>query len=694
MSARPRSASLVGLMLSLSLMLAGPAPAQSTGGPVAVTDQDQLARIAERARQDEASLRGPAYADLLNKVAGPMAVLLDETGLQLMGVLPSGRPLFYATDNLDAAITVNTDAVWPGGWAGLDLTGANVAGSLGIWDGGAVRTTHQEFQGRVTIGDGSPPLSDHATHVAGTMIAAGIDAEAIGMSPAASLVSYDWGQDTSEMAAAASGGMRLSNHSYGFVAGWRYSWNGVNEWFWFGDPAISELEDPGFGFYNGKASDWDDLSHAAPYYLIVKSAGNDRNDFGPDPGGGHYVWSYSEDDWAWSTLVRDPDGGTDGYDSIPYHGSAKNILTVGAVHDIAGGWTSPADVEVSDFSGWGPTDDGRIKPDLVANGVSLLSSLASGDSDYARYSGTSMSAPNVTGSLNLLVQQHQGLHGGQPLLASSLKAIVLHTASEAGPAPGPDYMHGWGLLNTAAAALLIADDANGGRRLREATLAGGATDVYRFYHDGEGELKVSLVWTDLPGTPPPWSLNPSTPLLVNDLDLRLIRESDEAVFRPWLLDPANPSAPAPTGANHRDNVEIVEASGAGAGTYRVEVSHTGALVGSQVYSLVQTGLEPISLTTAGLAPATPRLLHAAPNPFNPRTEIAFRLEQDQDVRLAVFDARGRRVAELAADRLPAGEHRVAWDGRDLAGRSAAAGVYLVRLTAGTTVDHLRISLIK
>ena len=306
-----------------------------------------------------------------------------------------------------------------------------------------------------------------------------------------------------------------------------------------------------------------------------------------------------------------------------------------------------------------------------------------------------MAAPAATGALNLLAQQYAALNADQPPLSSLLKAVVLHTCDEAGPAPGPDYMYGWGLLNTAEAALLIADDGAGGRRLQVATLQSDAVDTYRYYYDGVGPLKLTMVWTDLAGPAPAWSLNPVTPMLVNDLDMRLIREDDSAVFRPWILDPAIPAAAATTGENHRDNVEVIDASSSGAGTYRLEISHTGALTGTQEYALVQTGLQPISVTAANDVPTfTARLLQAAPNPFNPRTEISFDLSRDLHVDLEVYDARGRRIAVLESGNLTKGRHQVSWDGRNGQGRTAAAGVYLVRLRAGGSEDHLRMTLVK
>ena len=107
-----------------------------------------------------------------------------------------------------------------------------------------------------------------------------------------------------------------------------------------------------------------------------------------------------------STDSRNPDGP---WDCISYHKIAKNVLTVGAVNDIGNGYENPSDVSISSFSSYGPADDGRIKPDIVANGVGLLSSFGTGDQDYGTYSGTSMSAPSVTGSLVLVQEMYKSL---------------------------------------------------------------------------------------------------------------------------------------------------------------------------------------------------------------------------------------------------------------------------------------------
>jgi len=90
------------------------------------------------------------------------------------------------------------------------------------------------------------------------------------------------------------------------------------------------------------------------------------------------------------------------------------------------------------------------------------------------------------------------------------------------------------------------------------------------------------------------------------------------------------------------------------------------------------------------APALLRLAQNHPNPFNPRTEIAFSLPAAQAVRLRVYDVEGRLVRTLVADRRGAGEHRVVWDGLSETGDRAASGVYFYRLVseAGTVTRKM------
>ena len=147
-------------------------------------------------------------------------------------------------------------------------------------------------------------------------------------------------------------------------------------WWWIGGPLDTDIEDYNFGYYNADAQIWDQIAVDAPYYLIVKSVGNDRDDSGAGPGETYLVVDQDGNPLFTSTVARNADCAPFGFDCIPTISKAKNILTVGAVNDITGGYTpfpGPASVLMSSFSGWGPSDDGRIKPDIVANGIDLLS---------------------------------------------------------------------------------------------------------------------------------------------------------------------------------------------------------------------------------------------------------------------------------------------------------------------------------
>lgn len=157
--------------------------------------------------------------------------------------------------------------------------------AVGVWDGGGVRTSHQEFDGRVMIEDaGYTNIISHATHVAGTIAAAGVVSTAMGMVSGVNLDSYDWNDAASESASrgAAYGGeagkIYLSNYSYSYVAGWYNTGSSAPRYVWYGTSATSNGYDAYFGQYNAYASEIDGRLHGLPYYLTVWAAGNDRGD--------------------------------------------------------------------------------------------------------------------------------------------------------------------------------------------------------------------------------------------------------------------------------------------------------------------------------------------------------------------------------------------------------------------------------
>ncbi len=252
--------------------------------------------------------------------------------LELQRIAPGIGPVFYITNNVDAADTVSTDEVWPGGSAGLDLDGSGM--NLAEWDGGAIFDEHPDFTGRLTQVDGATSVSNHSTHVAGTLIGGGewFYAESRGMAYAAHLDAYDWNSDTAEMASAASNNLLISNHSYGIAAGWLYIGGPPPDtWWWIGGADPSDVEDPNFGYYDSETQLWDQIAYDAPYYLIVKAAGNDRTDIGPAPGELYSVIDQNGNFLFTSTLPRNADCAPAGYDCLPSASVAKNVLTVGVL---------------------------------------------------------------------------------------------------------------------------------------------------------------------------------------------------------------------------------------------------------------------------------------------------------------------------------------------------------------------------
>jgi len=488
----------------------------------------------------------------------PIRIETDSTLVELILIDAKGVPQYYTIHNENSAKTISTNEVYSGGTAGTSLDGSGT--TVGEWDGGSPRTTHQEFGSRVTVMDGGS-TAWHATHVAGTIMASGVVAAAKGMAYAASLKSYEWNTDIAEMASEASGGLLVSNHSYGYLRGWSGST-------WYGDTTISKLEDNRFGLYDVNTKNWDEVSYNAPYYLIVKSSGNDR---GEGPVSGAY-----------------PQDGP--YDCISQQGVAKNILTIGSVNDIPSGYSQPSDVVLASSSSCGPVDDGRIKPDIVANGIGLYSTYSSADDAYSSASGTSMSTPSVAGSVALLIQHWENVFGTDSKMRSATaKAIIIHTADESGANTGPDYEFGWGLMNTENAALKISED-NTTDVILEGYLASGEVYTRNITTTGTSPIRATLVWTDPPGTPPVESLDPADTMLVNDLDLRITQASN--TFYPWKLDKDTPTAAATnSGENDVDNVEVVDISSTTNATiYTITIDHDGTLSGGgQAFSLIISG---------------------------------------------------------------------------------------------------------
>lgn len=527
------------------------------------------------------------------KQLGVKEKYLSKAGsVKTLNEIVNGKPFYDEDENLNSATSIRVNKIWDGGSSGLNLTGNNII--IGHWEAGGVpRSTHQELTGKVVIKD-SESNSDHATHTAGTLVAKGVNNVARGITSEAVLNAYRSNNDESEMAAFASEGGLISNHSYGSS-----------------NPEGNILY---YGYYSNHAKDWDEISYNAPYYLITKSAGNERND--------------------------DFNLADGGYDILFTQATAKNILVVGAVDDVLN-YTGPGSVLQTDFSSYGPTDDWRIKPDIVANGNSIVSSGAGSNTDYDTRSGTSMAAPAAAGAI-VLLQEHYHNINSVYMKSATAKALIINNTDEVGANPGPDFANGWGLLNAEKSAETISNNSTTSLILEE-SIENTGNFQFTISVDGTKPLRLSMVWTDVAATPITTDLEVDQPdlRLINDLDIRVIGNGN--TYMPWIIENTSFTNPATKGDNFRDNVEKIEVDNIPTGEYIVKVTHKGQLYNSlnQDFSIVANNIVSTSLS---IHKNSLNNVQVYPNPvINNKVFINLNPFLASDVEILLFDITGRQV---------------------------------------------------
>ncbi len=426
------------------------------------------------------------------------------------------------------------------------LSGAGV--KVMVYDGGTARATHQDFGGRLTVRD-SAAVATHSTHVAGTIGGSGAASGGThrGMAPGVTMLSY----------------------------GFQYSGGGT---FLYTNPGDIE-------------ADYNQAINTYGAHIANNSIGTNTETNGFDCA---IQGDYGVTDTVIDAIVRgslgapfrvvwangnerqgnrcDVEGYGDYYSTAP-PATAKNHITVGALNSNDDSMTS--------FSSWGPVDDGRLKPDIsgpgceVGNDNGVTSCSSTSDTAYTSLCGTSMAAPTVTGLCALLLQDYRAQFPGQPdPRNSTLKVLLAHTAVDLGNA-GPDYQFGYGSVRIRSAV----DFMRLGRFFEDEVGNGGVYAIYATVPAGTTQIKFTLAWDDVPGTPN------VIPALVNDLDLRVLSPTGQQFF-PWTLNPTNPSAPAVrTQVDRRNNIEQVVVDFPAAGTWRIEVVGFDVPEGPQPFSL-------------------------------------------------------------------------------------------------------------
>ena len=434
------------------------------------------------------------------------------------------------SDNATAAQRIKVDQIAS---QPLSLSGQGI--TIGIWDSGRV-DFHADYNDRITILT-DQNIRTHTTRITGMAIGNGAgDAAATGMAPRARVRNWsfnDLNYENDVIAEAQNNRIDVANFSFSTPLGW--SSNGVDR----------SGPDSLFGFYSAEASVYDSIAHDYGL-LIFKVAGNNRDD-------------------CRLTNLTDCDGDNEGFDSIPHRSVAKNIVTIGATDD---------EDNISIFTGWGPADDGRIKPDLCANGTSIYTTTRG--NIYATTSGTSFSTPSASGAAALLLEHYNNIYDELPTDPALIKGIMIHSAAEFGPEQGPDPMCGWGLIDAQNAVQLISQEAF----TIGSTAQGMDQNVTTiFVPQNTSQVKVTLAWTDPAG-------NPSASIaLVNNLDLRLI-DSNRNEYLPWRLDSNNGFKTAIRGNNTRDNIEQVTIDNPSPGSYTIRILTDDIPSGPQKYVLV------------------------------------------------------------------------------------------------------------
>jgi hypothetical protein len=424
------------------------------------------------------------------------------------------------------------------------------------------------------------------------------------------------------------------------------------------------------------------------------------NSWGSDADGDYTADSASADSFMWSNrdmLVtfsagnQGVDANSDGIvdnDSTGSPATAKNVLTVGASendrqgnyqcdtsltytsHDayqagetcgsmggqnLLGTWGSrygfvgpmaddPTAGNANQMAGWssrGPTDDGRIKPDVVAPGTWILSGYSSlhqegyGDpvnpqnnayqvdgwgmpvnAGYKYFGGTSMSNPITAGGATVVRDYYQEAHS-HSASAALVKATLINTAVDLQDEnnddvndnfyPIPNVHEGWGRVDLAAAtsgAAQWVDNTVG--------LSTGGSANYNYSVSSSGSaFKVTLVWTDYPST------ETASANLVNNLNL-VITAPGGATYRGNVFSGGwSQTGGSADGVNNVENVYVQTAD---AGTWTVQVSGANVPNGPQPFALVVSGVfgppPPTNTPTATGTPTNTPAPTNTPTPTN------------------------------------------------------------------------------
>jgi PKD repeat protein len=290
------------------------------------------------------------------------------------------------------------------------------------------------------------------------------------------------------------------------------------------------------------------------------------------------------------------------------HKMAKNAIATANLQ---------ADGTLETSSSRGPAYDGRLKPDIAANGTDQGSTNP--DNTYQVFGGTSGAAPGIAGCLAQLTQAYKAKYSEQPP-AALLKGVILNTANDLGNT-GPDFRFGWGHINAWRAWQLL----QGQQFLTDTISSGEQKNHILTVPPGVSQLRVMLVWSDPPASPQ------AGRALLNDLDIQ-VTAPDGTVREPWILNPtpvvAALSAPATRGRDTLNPVEQVAADMPVPGTYNIQINGSDVPLGPQAYHIVWSFLtDSVKLTYPnggeGIVPGTTERIHWDAEGVNGDFELSY-----------------------------------------------------------------------
>ena len=397
--------------------------------------------------------------------------------------------------------------------SGYHFNGEGV--NVQVRDNGSIGS-HIDFQGRVNNSfESTGQAGDHQTPVSGTLGGGGnLDPNAKGMADGAFIyaTTYEASHTDISMDLHFNREVVITNNSYAV---------GCNN-------------------YSNNTRTVDQQIYANPTLIHVYAAGN-ANSENCGYGAGN----------QWGNITGGPSQG-------------KNIITAGATNSSG---------QITDFSSRGPARDGRIKPDLSAQGSGVYTPQIG--NDYVNTQGTSFSSPNVAGVLAQLYQAYKTWNNGENPESALIKASLLNTANDLGHT-GPDYIYGWGHLNAFRAMKIIEEN----RYFDDVVEQNESIEHILTIPPDVKQARIMVYWSDFPGSPV------SAKALVNDLDMEL-STFDGEVLLPYILNPTpnatTLNAPATHGIDNLNNMEQVLINLPSAGDYTLTVKGTEIPFGNQKY---------------------------------------------------------------------------------------------------------------